>query len=359
VLASADRLQRISADAYEALYESEEAALGRLAVVWKRVAELAEIDPAFRTHIDARDTIKAQLEDLAAALRSFGDRIDVSASRLQNVEDRRALVERLKRKYGPALADVIARKDEVSRELELLRHAGERRADLEREEGDARAEFLGCARDLSGARQRASRDFSAGIRGLLEELAMGSTRFDLRFGPELTDAAWSEQGVDSAEWYLSANVGEDLRPLARIASGGELSRVMLAIRTLAVAETPGKTLIFDEIDAGIGGRVADEVGRKLRRLGDAFQVLCITHLPQIAGAAHTHFHISKTVTGGRTHTRVARLDDAGRVDELARMIGGGDVTAAARAAARELMAKGEGKVKGESETQKSRPRIVR
>ena len=178
---------------------------------------------------------------------------------------------------------------------------------------------------------------------------MARTVFDLRFEADLPEAGWSESGVDAAQWYLSANVGEDPRPLARIASGGELSRVMLAIRTLAAAETPGKTLIFDEIDAGIGGRVADEVGRKLRRLGRTFQVLCITHLPQIAGAAEAHFHISKRVVKGRTQTRVARLDEAGRVDELARMIGGADVTAAARAAARELLAKGETKTKGESE----------
>jgi DNA repair protein RecN (Recombination protein N) len=148
-----------------------------------------------------------------------------------------------------------------------------------------------------------------------------------------------------AECYLSANVGEDPRPLARIASGGELSRVMLAIRTLATAGAPGKTLIFDEVDAGIGGRVADVVGKKLRAIGESFQVLCITHLPQIAAAGHAHFHISKSVANGRTRTRVVRLSDSERVEELARMMGGAAPTAAARAAARDLLGD-----RGESET---------
>ena len=153
--------------------------------------------------------------------------------------------------------------------------------------------------------------------------------------------------MDVAECYLSANVGEDLRPLARIASGGELSRVMLAIRTLAAAAAPGKTLIFDEIDAGIGGRVADVVGKKLRGLGESFQVLCITHLPQIAAAGHVHFHISKSVANGRTHTQVVRLNESERVEELARMIGGAAPTDAARAAARELLGESEAETKSE------------
>jgi DNA repair protein RecN (Recombination protein N) len=349
VLASADRLQRVSGDAYAALYESDEAVLGKLSTVWKRVGELAEIDPAFLSHLDSRDGIKAQLEELAAALREFGNGIDASPSRLQEVEDRLALIERLKRKYGPLLGDVIRRRDQVVAELDLLHHSDARRTDLERQAANARTAFLERARELSERRRTAAVDFSRGIQRLLEELAMGRTDFDLRFDADLPDSAWSENGIDAAEWYLSANVGEDPRPLARIASGGELSRVMLAIRTLATAETPGKTLIFDEIDAGIGGRIADEVGRKLRRLGDTFQVLCITHLPQIAGAAHVHFHISKRVMKGRTQTRITRLDEEGRIDELARMIGGAGVTAAARAAARELLAKGEIKTKGESE----------
>jgi DNA repair protein RecN (Recombination protein N) len=178
---------------------------------------------------------------------------------------------------------------------------------------------------------------------------------------ELAPDAWSDRGVDQAEFFLSANVGEDVRPLARIVSGGELSRVMLALKTIgASAGTPAqkrghsRTLIFDEVDAGIGGRVADVVGVKLRELGGEFQVLCITHLAQIAAKAGTHFHIDKRVRGTRTLTTVAQLDFEARVDEIARMIGGAQVTDAARSTARDLLAAGSGrptrKAKGESES---------
>ena len=345
VLSSADKLQRLCADAYAALYDSDAAALAQLAIVWKRVADLADVDPAFRPHVDARDAIKPQLEDLAQMLRAYGEHIDASPERLQQVEDRLALVDRLKRKYGPALADVIAKKEALSRQLDALEHADERRAGLEGETRAARERFLDGARALSRKRREAAKEFATRIQALLAELAMGRTQFDFRFEAEPPESAWTETGVDVAECYISANVGEDLRPLARIASGGELSRVMLAIRTLAAATAPGKTLIFDEIDAGIGGRVADVVGKKLRAIGASFQVLCITHLPQIAAAGHVHFHISKRVVNGRTHTEVVRLDESQRVEELARMIGGAAPTDAARAAARELL----GSSRGESE----------
>jgi len=192
-------------------------------------------------------------------------------------------------------------------------------------------------------------------------LAMGRAHFEMRFDDAPPEPSWTEAGIDVAECYLSANVGEDPRPLARIASGGELSRVMLAIRTLAAAGAPGKTLIFDEIDAGIGGRVAGVVGKKLRDIGDSFQVLCITHLPQMAAAGHVHFHISKSVLNGRTHTRVVRLSQVERIEELARMIGGAAPTDAARAAARELLGESEQKtkakpVRGESESGAGRAR---
>src|SRR3989442_799475 len=190
---------------------------------------------------------------------------------------------------------------------------------------------------------------------------MEQTRFEVRFGGALPEAEWSARGIDAAEFFVSPNPGEDLRPLARIVSGGELSRIMLAIKTLTAtsrhgfsdasdrppsASAPG--LIFDEVDAGIGGRVADVVGRTLRTLGSAFQVLCITHLPQIASYADTHFEIEKRVERGRTKTTVRRLDADGRVDELARMLGGEAITDGLRQSAREMLkAKGErAKTKG-------------
>jgi DNA repair protein RecN (Recombination protein N) len=185
---------------------------------------------------------------------------------------------------------------------------------------------------------------------------MAQTRFEVRFNAAALAAdRWSERGIDDAEFFVSPNPGEDLRPLARIVSGGELSRVMLALKTLAAADGEGKTLIFDEVDAGIGGRVADVVGARLAALGERFQVLCITHLPQIAAHGATQFRIEKQVRGRRTMTSVERLDEEGRVDELARMIGGVSVSEPVRASARDLLAaanKGKAKAKGESRKRK-------
>jgi DNA repair protein RecN (Recombination protein N) len=166
---------------------------------------------------------------------------------------------------------------------------------------------------------------------------MPKTRCEVRFAESRGEGQWTERGLDEAEFYMSPNPGEELRPLARIASGGELSRIMLALKTLASTDAPGKTLIFDEVDAGIGGAVADVVGARLRRLGDRFQVLCITHLPQIAAYGASHFRIEKTVRSGRTSTTVARLAGIERETEIARMMGGAEVSASVLAGAREMI----------------------
>jgi DNA repair protein RecN (Recombination protein N) len=196
---------------------------------------------------------------------------------------------------------------------------------------------------------------------------MERTRFEVRFAADVPETSWNARGIDSAEFFVSPNPGEDLRPLARIVSGGELSRIMLALKTLtatsrhgfsyAADRPPGASapgLIFDEVDAGIGGRVADVVARKLRALGSAFQVLCITHLPQIAAHADTHFEIEKRVDGGRTHTTVRRLDERGRVDELARMLGGEAITDGLRRSAREMLVERTRDARGESERAKAK-----
>ena len=376
VLASAERVERLCTESYVSLYENDDAILAGLGSVWRRVSELAELDPQFKPYLEARDAIKSQLEDLAGFLRKYSANIEASPARLQQVEERLALLERLKRKYGPTLAEVVARRDALQRELSDLSRGDERVLELEGELAAARTAFLSAAATLSKERRRVASAFGKQLESLVAELAMERTRFEVRFGDgPLPESAWSGQGIDAAEFFVSPNLGEDLRPLARIVSGGELSRIMLAIKTLTAttrhgfsdatdrppsASAPG--LIFDEVDAGIGGRVADVVGRKLRALGSAFQVLCITHLPQIAAYADTHFEIDKRVEGGRTRTTVRRLNDEGRVEELARMLGGEAISDGLRGSAREMLAersattapgaKGESKSKGESERAK-------
>jgi DNA repair protein RecN (Recombination protein N) len=351
ILASAERVERLCAESYASLYESDDAILAALGGVWRRVGELSTLDPKFQPYVDARDGIKSQLEDLAGFLRRYADGIEASPARLQQVEERLALLERLKRKHGPTLADAIARRDALRRELNDLEGGDDRQVALERELATARAGYLTAAQRVSAARRRAAGAFANALVELLRDLAMEQTRFEVRLsdGPA-AEALWTARGIDQGEFFLSPNPGEDLRPLARIVSGGELSRVMLAIKTLTAtsrhgfsdagnrppsASAPG--LIFDEVDAGIGGRVADVVGRKLRTLGSAFQVLCITHLPQIAACADTHFQIEKRVERGRTKTTVKRLDGGSRVEELARMLGGEAITDGLRRSAREML----------------------
>ena len=310
---------------------------------WRRLAArrgAGGARSAVQPYLEARDGIKSQLEDLALFLRRYADGIEASPARLQQVEERLALLERLKRKYGPTLADVVARRDALRRELADLRARrraarGARAASTRR----PRRRTSTAAQALSAARRQRRRDFAGELEALLGELAMERTRFEVRFAE--AGLRRGRRGPPRAstrrEFFVSPNPGEDLRPLARIVSGGELSRIMLAIKTLTATSrarlrarpTTGRRarrrpgLIFDEVDAGIGGRVADVVGRKLRALGSAFQVLCITHLPQIAAYADTHFQIEKRVERGRTRTTGRRrLDEAGAVEELGRMLGG-------------------------------------
>jgi len=337
VLANADRLQRLCAEAYTALYDGDNAALPALAATWKRVGELAGLDPKFAPYLESRESIKPQLEDLAFFLRSYSENIDASPARLQEIEDRLALLERLKKKHGPALSDVIAKATALRRELHDIEHATERAAELDAALDAARKTYVQVAGALSTKRRAAAREFARAIEKALADLAMARTRCEVRFSEDGGEGQWSERGTDQAEFYMSPNPGEDLRPLARIASGGELSRIMLALKTLASTDAPGKTLIFDEVDAGIGGAVADVVGARLRLLGNRFQVLCITHLPQIAAYGGTHYRIEKSIRAGRTTTAVTRVDGVDRETEIARMMGGVDISPAVLAGARDMI----------------------
>jgi DNA repair protein RecN (Recombination protein N) len=379
ILAGAERVERLCAESYAALYERDDAVLAALGGVWRRVSELATIDPRFQPHLDARDGVKSQLEDLALLLRRCAEGIEASPARLQQVEERLALLERLKRKYGPALRDAIERRDRLRSELADLAAGDERIAELERARQCARDEFVSVARRLSTERRQAGDAFARSMERTLGDLAMERSRFEVRF-TDLEERAWTGRGLDQAEFLLSPNPGEELRPLARIVSGGELSRIMLAIKTLVAATRHGFSegaarppsaaapgLIFDEVDAGIGGRVADVVGRKLRALGSTFQVVCITHLPQIAAYADTHIRIEKRVEAGRTWTRVVRLTPDARVEEISRMLSGASVTDGIRASAREMLeerrslvgpvpdagSRGAARAKGESERAKA------
>ncbi|HTV02527.1 MAG TPA: DNA repair protein RecN [Luteitalea sp.] len=345
VLANADRLQRLGQEAYQALYEDEHAALQSLSVVWKRLDELAQVDPAVQPHAAARDAVKAQLEDLAFFLRQYVADIEASPERLQEVEDRLAALERLKRKHGLTMAELIAHQQRLREQLMALQQPEGQIDALQAAADKAGATFSKRAQVLSASRQAAAAPFAARLRTELADLAIPHADVSFRFQAVAGEGEWGPTGIDRVELLLSANPGEAPRPLARVASGGELSRVMLSVKVLDAPAAPDRTVVFDEVDAGIGGRVADAVGARLRALSATAQVLCVTHLPQVAVYADAHIHISKRVAAGRTLTSAIRLDAEQRVEEVARMMAG-DTSAPMLEGARTLLA---AKAKGESE----------
>ncbi len=268
LLSSAERVRRLADESYELLYDRDDAVLAGLGQVWKRVGELAALDGRFAPFLDSRDSIKSQLEDLSAFLRGYAASIDASPERLQEVEDRLAALERLIRKHGPTLADVIEKRRALRAEQSTLESLGDRLASAEADVNAATAAYLVKARELSALRQSAAARFARALVGQLKELAMEHTRFEVRFEPNpLAEAQWTARGIDAGEFYVSPNPGEDLRPLARVVSGGEMSRIMLAIKSLASLDQPGKTLIFDEVDAGIGGTGRGRGRREAPRAG--------------------------------------------------------------------------------------------
>ena len=270
ILANADRLHQLAAKSYAELYEGDGAALGARARVWKRVEELATLDPAFTVHLDAQGAIASQLEELAYALRPYASGVDTSPERLQAVEDRLARLERLKRRYGPTLREGVSRREQLRMEAAELEGGTEREEGLRAQVVVARDAYLDIATTLSTQRRSHAPMLARTLARGLADLAMERTRFEVVFDePATEEERWSDRGLDQAEFYFSANPGEDLKPLARVASGGELSRVMLALRTTVTSpETSGKTLVFDEVDAGIGGAAAERIGAKLRTLAD-------------------------------------------------------------------------------------------
>ena len=338
LLANAERVHRLAAESYAELYEGDGAALGVLDRVWKRVEELAGFDAELAPHLEARDTVRPHLEELAYALRSRAGGTDAAPGRLPAVEERLAKLERLKRRYGPSLAEVIVHRDG----LRLEREQAARETDLAALEGaasEAGEAYAALARTLSGRRRAAAGKLARAVEGGLRDLAMARTRFEVVFDePADGGAAWTERGVDQAEFYFSANPGERVRPLARIASGGELSRLMLALRTVISTDAPGRTLVFDEVDAGVGGEAAERIGARLHGLAGRYQVLCITHLPQIAAYGASHHRVTKSVRGGRTQAAVDRLDGESRAAEIARMMTGTRVSGTVLESARELLA---------------------
>jgi DNA repair protein RecN (Recombination protein N) len=335
VHAHREKIQGAASTAYGALYDDENSACERVAIAGRALEELRAYDSSFESPASSLHETEAQLEDLALTLRDYVKNLDASPHRLEEIEDRLALLERLKRKYGKTIEEVLAHRERVRQQLSGLERSDERRAELAGEQKDASEKYQKVAGKLSQARREAAGRLEKLVRKELAELSMDKTRFVVQFEEALV--AGGPNGIDSIEFRISPNPGEDLRSLGKIASGGELSRIMLALKTVLGMtrlgpDKPSKkmmnpTFIFDEVDTGIGGSVAERVGQRLKRLAESSQVVCVTHLAQIACFADHHYRVEKFERNGRSYTRVDYLfGEKDRAGELARMLSGTRVT---------------------------------
>ena len=332
-LANAEHLMELAAETYRALQESDEGQMSALDLIGQAVrnlGSLARIDSDMQLCLQTAETIEAQIEDLGRVLRAYCDDIEYNPARLQEVEERLNLISNLKRKYGESIEDILAFAKEVERKLENISHSEERLEALQAEEQRLLQRAGRIAGELSHLREQQAVTLAQEVENQLADLRMERARFQVSIthveaedGLPASGTAYDfdETGYDKVEFLISANVGEPLRPLMKTASGGEASRLMLALKVVLSEADPVPTLIFDEIDAGIGGRIGSIVGMKLWGLTPHHQVLCVTHLPQIAAFADHHYRVYKEVVGGRTQTKVSLLAGPDRIHELAQMLG--------------------------------------
>jgi len=339
LLAHREKILAAASTAYGALYEDENSACERVSIAARAIEELQVYDSSLAARLGWLSEAKAQLEDLALTLRDYAKNLDASPRRLEEVEDRLALLDRIKRKYGKTIEEAVSYREQIRQQLSGLQHSDERREELARELKQAAGKYGKAAEHLSQKRHESAERLEKLVRKELAELSMEKTRFAVYFEPltEADLAAGGPRGMDSIAFRISPNPGEDLRPLGTIASGGELSRIMLALKTVlgterlsqdaAAKKALNPTFIFDEVDTGIGGRVAERVGQRLKRLAQTAQVLCVTHLAQIACFADHHYYVEKFERSGRSYTRVEYLAaEKARAGELARMLSGAQVT---------------------------------
>jgi DNA repair protein RecN (Recombination protein N) len=360
VLSNAEKIYNAAMNAFDLLYEGSGATAASLRAAQKQIEELSRYEPKFQEAVAALESARISIEDVGASVRDYAGGIKASPEHLAEVEDRLALLDRLKRKYGPTLDEVRAFEAQVREKLAAVENKEETARHLRSELSLAADLYLRLARHLSQQRVQAARRLEKLVEAEINDLAMKST-FRIAVTAAEEEAHWTGSGMDQVEYLIATNPGEPLEPLARIASGGELSRVMLALKA-SVESGPGassgktaagaarklagarelrtkarKTLIFDEIDTGIGGRAAEAVGKKLKSLARAHQVLCVTHLPQIATFADRHYVIEKKESGGRSRTTVRAVSGEERTEEVARMLSGAKLTETSRKHAEQMI----------------------
>jgi DNA repair protein RecN (Recombination protein N) len=346
VLANAEKIYNAAMNAFDLLYEGSGSTASSLRAANKQIEELARYEPKFQDALRALDAARISVEDVGATVRDYAGGIQASPEHLARVEDRLAALDRLKRKYGPSLDDVMQFGADVSRKLSEIENKDEIVRHLRGELAKTAAEYLRAAQARSKMRTEAARRLEKLVEGEINDLAMKSGfRIEMRRSAE--EAGWTASGIDQVVYMISTNRGEPMRQLEHVASGGELSRVMLALKASVESgnasrkkrehSATGKTLVFDEIDTGIGGRAAEAVGKKLKQLAWTNQVLCVTHLPQIATFGDHHYVIEKKEAGGRTRTSVRAVTGEERTEEVARMLSGAKLTETSRKHAEQMI----------------------
>lgn len=358
LLVNAEKLARLSTEAYSVLQEDESSMLTRLGSVQKRLRDLAGMDGRFSAYVDQLSTVKEVLDDLAFFLGDYISGIQASPERLDQVDDRLTEIDRLKRKYGGSVEEILKVAASLAEKRDRYLNSEAHFKSLEADLHAAIEEYRSEAARLTKLRKGAKKSFENKVREEFADVSLGAATFSVRmddttlsataekireFLGSLETGTLRRNGNEMIEFYFTANEGEEPRPLRAVASGGELSRLMLVLKTIIAPSLIPKTLVFDEIDAGIGGKVADSVGVRLKRLSETNQVLCVTHQVQLARHAAAHFLVDKHSVDGRTLTRVVELDRQGRIEELARMIGGSEITPLARKHAQELLRTSSGK----------------
>jgi DNA repair protein RecN (Recombination protein N) len=332
VLSHAGKLLEAATRGYESLYESESSVSTTMAQVERSLREASQYDAQLSPLLAQAESARILIQDIAYGLRDYAAHAEADPNELERLQSRQAELERLQRKYG---ADMLERLEKIRVEIDSIGLAETRKDALVHELDVLRKQYADAASTLSHRRRTSSKRLEQRVIQELKSLAMPHARFEVRWSDVQPGRA---RGIDRADFHISSNPGEEPRPIEKIASGGELSRIMLALRTVMAVDRQKKTLIFDEVDAGIGGKTAETVGQKLQELSNRYQILCVTHLAQVAAFAAHQYRIEKLVLDGRTVTRIEHLTGEARVEELARMMSGSRVTEAARQHVKELLA---------------------
>ncbi|MDP2038326.1 MAG: DNA repair protein RecN, partial [Ignavibacteria bacterium] len=350
ILENSEKLLSITSDIYSELYENENSVMDQLGSVKHKLAEIERIDKSFADSLTNFDSALALLNEVSSFVRSYKDKIDLEPEKLEEIRARLGAIILLKKKYGGSVNSVIEHREKIGAEFDLAENFSQRISEMQKQIDSSRKLCGSIAKKLSTERVSVSKKVKKEIETALRNLGIADSQFEVRIVNETAESGsenyilvdskkykFNNHGIDEVEFYISTNAGEDAKPLVKVASGGEISRIMLALKSTLAKSDKLPILIFDEIDTGVSGRIAQKVGQTLKELASVHQIIAITHLPQIAGLADIHFAVEKRKSADRVVSSICKLDSEKRVEEVAKLMSGEEITEAALSGARELM----------------------